>query len=119
MRHRELDNNGEGLCSVPMWRGGMPAGFCDQPAFGLQTTEGKRKYDGYVPGLACFGHGGPEFRVFKDGDKFCAVKRDFEDLVQSPAGFGDTPEEARQELVADIERHRAGEKLNETQGELK
>jgi len=29
--HKEL-TNGVGKCSVPMWRGGLPAGFCDQPA---------------------------------------------------------------------------------------
>jgi hypothetical protein len=80
----------------------MPAGFCDEPAFGKPTESGRQRYSGYVPGLACYGHGGPEFRVFKDGDKYCAVQRDFEDLVQSPAGFGATPGEAIQALLREI-----------------
>jgi len=70
--HTELDSNGEGKCSVPMWMGGCPAGFCDKPAFGnrvpgptfrnVYSGEEIRydgKYNGYVPGLACPGHGGP------------------------------------------------------------
>ena len=31
--HHEL-TNGVGKCSVPMWMGGFPAGFCDKPAYG-------------------------------------------------------------------------------------
>ena len=69
--HRKL-TDGKGKCSVPMWMGGLPAGFCDEIAFGeyIDTVErfpqgpnrGKRldnKFDGYVPGLACKAHGGP------------------------------------------------------------
>lgn len=56
--HKEL-TDGVGKCSVPMWMRGCPAGFCDKPAFGEQTTVGKQQYDGYVPGLACVHHGGP------------------------------------------------------------
>ncbi len=37
----------------------MPAGFCDEAAFGAQTTEGALGFNGYVPGLACPKHGGP------------------------------------------------------------
>lgn len=33
--HKELDKNGIGKCSVPMWRNGMPAGFCDKTAYGF------------------------------------------------------------------------------------
>lgn len=62
--HLELGENGEGLCSVPMWMGGCPAGFCDRPAFGSQRKEtwfeemtGQRLP--YCPGLACSIHGGP------------------------------------------------------------
>lgn len=68
--HQEL-TNGVGKCSVPMWSGGCPAGFCDADAFGFRP-EGKThlrwdnyqyrddgKYAGYVPGLACPAHGGP------------------------------------------------------------
>ena len=57
--HKELDSNGEGKCSVPMWAGGCPAGFCDCPAYGEPTPEGRLIYDGYVPFLACPAHGGP------------------------------------------------------------
>lgn len=69
--HHKLTNH-SGKCSVPMYRGGFPDGFCDKPAFGdyIDTKEryprgphrGERmdnKFDGYVPGLACQGHGGP------------------------------------------------------------
>ena len=66
--HRTL-TNGVGKCSVPMWSGGCPAGFCDEPAYGPQE-EGQRRYgeyspghgrwfDGYCGGLACYHHGGP------------------------------------------------------------
>lgn len=69
--HHELIN-GEGKCSVPMWMGGCPSGFCDKPAYGKQLPSpvyrdawtGERfrqdgKYTGLVMGLACPGHGGP------------------------------------------------------------
>ena len=73
--HQELIG-GKGKCSVPMWSGGCPAGFCDKDAFGnyidgpryprshwiAPAMQGRRmdgKYDGYVPGLACPDHGGP------------------------------------------------------------
>ena len=78
--HRELKNN-KGKCSVPMWSGGCPAGFCDKDAFGERpkakgfnnphTGEFTRfdgKYSGYVPGLACPGHGGPECPGIELGD---------------------------------------------------
>ena len=55
--HLEL-TNGKGRCSVPMWSNGMPAGFCDNDAFGKPSMNGR--YEGYVPGLACFAHGGPK-----------------------------------------------------------
>lgn len=95
-RHKELDEQGVGLCSVPMWRGGLPAGFCDREAYGYRTR--KHIYDGYVMYLACPAHGGPTVRVFMDGDKFCAVKPDFVNLQESPAGFGDTKNEAIKNL---------------------
>jgi len=71
-RHKTVGANGEGLCSVPMWCGGGPAGFCDKPAYGerpdaptITRWDGHQyrldcKYAGYVPGLACKGHGGPD-----------------------------------------------------------
>ncbi len=68
--HQEL-TDGEGKCSVPMWAGGCPAGFCDEPAFGARppgplardaygdTVRIDGRYAGYVPALACPAHGGP------------------------------------------------------------
>lgn len=65
-RHRELVD-GEGLCSVPMWCDGMPAGFCDAPAYGTPEA-GQERYgeyingkwsEAYIPALACYAHGGP------------------------------------------------------------
>jgi len=95
--HQETDEMGFGKCSVPMWCNGIPAGFCDAPAFGRAPLE-NRRYSGYVPGLACYSHGGPRSRVFLDGNQWCAVWPDFIDFQQSPAGFGDTPEDARKAL---------------------
>lgn len=60
--HLEL-TDGVGRCSVPMWRNGLPAGFCNELAYGEPTPEGKLRYTGYVPGLACFGHGGPKNKI--------------------------------------------------------
>ena len=112
--HEELDERGIGKCSVPMWGGmGMPAGFCDEPAYGKPDPcevycdrQGQRRklrggYDGYVPALACPAHGGPTSRVFMDGNAYCAVLPDFENIQESPCGFGDTSKEARAELERD------------------
>lgn len=62
-----------GACSVPMWSSGCPAGTCDRPAYG-ERPPGEQmwscaqetmvrvdgRYNGYVPGLACPVHGGPD-----------------------------------------------------------
>ena len=111
-RHQTLNEQGIGACSVPMWTyPGIPAGFCDKPAYGvpprsqrhmnycineMQRDDGR--YDGYVPALACPGHGGPRSRVFKDGNQFCAVFPDFVNLQESESGWGDSPEAARLDL---------------------
>lgn len=69
--HQELNEYGEGKCSVPMWRCGLPAGFCDKPAYS-EHKGGKYyvnprtgdivffngAYGGFVPALACPFHGG-------------------------------------------------------------
>jgi len=69
-RHRKT-LNGVGKCSVPMWSGGLPAGFCDKPAYSEQlpspmfrdgytgqTFRQDGKYSGLVSGLCCPDHGG-------------------------------------------------------------
>jgi len=42
------------------------------------------------------------FRLFRDGNRWCAVGPDFEDLATSPAGFGTTTEEAVEALRLDL-----------------
>jgi hypothetical protein len=109
--HRELNADGVGKCSVPMWGGGCPADFCDKPAYGdrlptkfrMNYCSGQEYaedggYSGYVPALACPQHGGPKSRVFIDGNAYCAVLPDFINLQESPCGFGDSPALARAEL---------------------
>lgn len=108
--HQELDEFGEGKCSVPMWSGGCPAGFCDKPAYGFRTPTKIRQnssgyliaddggYAGYVPALACPDHGGPSIRTFMDGNAWAAVYPSFKNLQESPAGFGDTKEAAIKNL---------------------
>ncbi len=105
--HEQLNEHGVGKCSVPMFCGmGTPAGFCDEDAYGKPLPP--PKYESlarrelrqslYVPSLACPGHGGPKQkvvdRIFKDGNQWCAVRHDFINLMESPAGFGDTQEQA-------------------------
>lgn len=110
--HQELNEQGVGKCSVPMWSGGMPDGFCDRDAYGVRPqckmfwdhihgcyAREDGKYDGYVPALACPAHGGPNTRVFMDGNAWAAVRHDFINLQESPAGFGDSPEAARAALA--------------------
>ena len=90
--------NGVGKCSVPMWSGGCPDGFCDKPAYGdyipgqmfrdAWTGETRRmdgKYSGFVPGLACPAHGGPEkpnhhTKCNRCGDHF--DMRDLSEVIQ-------------------------------------
>lgn len=105
--HEELNSDGVGKCSVPQfWGWGGEAGFCDREAFGHRPPgktivrwdgfEYRRDglYPGLVPGLACPVHGGPKIRCFMDGDAWCGVHPDFQNLQESPAGFGSTKDEA-------------------------
>lgn len=114
--HKKLDDEGRGKCSVPMWCNGLPAGFCDEEAYG-ERPDGETyrdgygnirrfdgRYAGYIPGLACPAHGGPKTRVFMDGNAWCAVHPDFVNLQESPFGFGATPEEARAALAQEGSR---------------
>ncbi len=62
LKHHQELTDGTGKCSVPMWRLGTPAGFCDEPAYGHQPpTEALPWWLDlpYAPGLACPAHGGP------------------------------------------------------------
>lgn len=71
--HHMTLTDGKGKCSVPMWHGGLPGGFCDKDAFGKQlpsrvyrdgwtgrTYRADGNYHGYIPGLCCPAHGGPQ-----------------------------------------------------------
>lgn len=111
--HQELNEQGIGKCSVPMWGGGCPDGFCDKEAYGRREPTTYRRnyasgqmdavdgrYSGYVPALACPMHGGPTVRTFMDGNAWCAVRPDFINLQESDAGFGDTREAAIANLAA-------------------
>lgn len=68
--HKKLIR-GVGKCSVPMWSGGCPAGFCDATAYGPQENNQKRYgeyilgkwHPFYCGGLACYSHGGPKVKV--------------------------------------------------------
>jgi len=42
------------------------------------------------------------YRIFKDGDQWCAVGHRFIDIQQSPAGFADTPAEALNQLMKEF-----------------
>jgi hypothetical protein len=77
----KLDENGEGLCSVPMWQGGCPAGFCGKVAYGKpppcrmfrnghtgELFRADGRYSGHVPGLACPAHGGPPCPITGEKD---------------------------------------------------
>lgn len=90
LRHHHELTNGVGKCSVPMWCMGCPADFCDAPAYGKRppgkewrnayTGELLRfdgRYNGYVPGLACPAHGGPEPRHFGDPCVHCGILHDY------------------------------------------
>jgi hypothetical protein len=119
--HHKTLTNGVGKCSVPMWGGGMPAGFCDQPAFGerppcrsiwhasqqRQVREDGR-YDGYVPALACPAHGGPKLVTQKDGDAWMAALPGFTNLQECETGWGETEEKAVADLLHRLIASRQG-----------
>lgn len=105
-----------GRCQVPMWRMGLPAGLCGEPANGPQLPRRLLLLDrGWGPGEVpyCFGpccpnHGGPkagEPILFQDGctkegrPMWCAVMPDFINLQESPAGFSGDPDAAKAALA--------------------
>jgi len=117
--HKELNELGEGKCSVPMWMGGCPSGFCDKPAFGFrQAAKTHTRYDGYtyrddglyagrISGLACPAHGGPKIRYCMDGNMWMASRPNFVNLQESLAGFGESKELALADLIANERRELA------------
>jgi hypothetical protein len=106
-----------GKCRVPMWQMGAPAGFCGKPTRGpqapldyLRFTRGRPDWP-YCSGPCCEAHGGPregEPIIFQDGyteagrPMWCAVRHDFENLQESPAGFSGDARLAVIELAAAI-----------------
>ena len=106
--HHEKLTKGIGKCSVPMWCNGLPAGFCDRPAYSLPIRkvgyyENGKFFLQYCPALVCPAHGGkekPDNVILKmDGNQWCATYDDFINLQESPAGFGDTQDEAILNLI--------------------
>jgi len=112
--HMEVGTTGVGKCSVPMWMDGIPGGFCDRPAYGKvppgkqyrngneETVRMDGRYNGHVPGLACAAHGGPKVVYEMDGNLWCATLDSHINLQESPAGFGETQEDALEELEREI-----------------
>lgn len=114
----------EGKCSVPMFMGGGPSGYCNEPAFGEQYDPGTKhapphwsprdRYGNWVdpyrlPPFAthfcCKRHGGPgadDIRFVMDGNMWCAFLPDFENLQESNSGFGRTQPEAERDLRSTI-----------------
>ena len=112
----------EGKCSVPMWMGGLPSGFCDRPAFGEQYAKNSRyapphwgpwerkgflmpggRSAPYAPGYCCDRHGGPsadQNRFVRDGNMWCAFMPGFVNLQESIAGFGETQAAAERNLMS-------------------
>lgn len=113
----------EGKCSVLMWDGGGPSGFCDRPAYGEQYdfdsgyadpswlrpgqwSGGGGRQRPYAPAFCCDGHGGPSanaVRFVRDGDMWCAFLPGFVNLQESVAGFGKTQRDAERDMRARLE----------------
>jgi hypothetical protein len=114
----------ESTCNLPMWMGGMPAGYCGNVAYGHQLPERYLRdvygqYEApYCNGHACPAHGGPKKGdpiIFQDGTTdegrpmWCAVMPGFIDLQANEAGFDPNPMLAVQKLRAAIQKATAGE----------
>jgi len=114
-----------GKCRVPMWMGGVPSGFCGEPANGpqlpfevLYEDRGWQRGDApYCFGPCCPQHGGPKDGdpiVFQDGltehgrPKYCAVMPAFVDLQASHAGFDGDGRVAIRNLRAAIAKAEGG-----------
>lgn len=104
-----------GMCRVPMWMGGMPAGLCGETAYGHQYPQAylyetrSQRDSPFCSGHCCPAHGGPregEPIIFQDGwtnegrPMYCAVMPGFVNLQESPAGFSGNSMQAVKELRA-------------------
>jgi hypothetical protein len=58
-------------------------------------------------------------RVYKDGNSWCCVGPKFKNIQESASGFGDTPEEAYNDYLADIIAMKAAKKLAKAAKKLK
>lgn len=58
-------------------------------------------------------------RIFKDGNQWCCVGRKFVNIQESASGFGDTPEEAHTDYLADVAAMKAAKKLVKAAKKLK
>ena len=45
--------------------------------------------------------------IKKDGDQWCATYNDFKNLMESPAEFGKTPQEALQKFIKSVKASRS------------
>lgn len=117
----------EGKCSVPMFSGYGPDGFCDRPAWGEQYdfdsghadpswlrpgqwAGGGGRRRPYAPGLCCDWHGGPradQIRFVRDGNMWCAFLPGFVNLQESIAGSGSTQAKAKADLRANLAKGEA------------
>jgi hypothetical protein len=73
------------------------------PVKEVGSYENGRFIPQYIPGLACRNHGGldcPENMDLKmDGNMWCATYKDFINLQESSAGFGETKDLAIVDLI--------------------
>lgn len=111
--HTEIVAGGVGRCGVPMWQGGCPSGFCDREAYGQYNLLTEWRNTPYSAGWRCDHHGGPAadgVRIIVDGltnegrQMFMAYRPGFENLQESDAGFGPSPDHAYADLLARSKR---------------
>lgn len=111
--HTEIVAGGVGKCGVPMWQGCCPSGFCDREAYGQYNLLTEWRNTPYSAGWRCDHHGGPAadgVRIIVDGltnegrQMFMAYRPGFENLQESDAGFGPSPDQAYADLLAQSKR---------------
>jgi hypothetical protein len=106
--HTEIIAGRTGKCGVPMWQSGCPSGFCDREAYGQYSLLTPWRDTPYSAGWRCNHHGGPAedgVRIIVDGltndgrPMFMAYRSGFENLQESNAGFGPSPDYAYADLL--------------------